>query len=281
MPHLCARIAATALLVVALGSASVPTQTIDLWPGIAPGSEGWTQQERVVPNTPIGTVIFNVVKPTLTAYLPDPARATHTGVIVAPGGYCVALAMDAGGNDVARWFQERGIAAFVLKYRIAEKKQEGVPHVDPDQACKYGIADGIQAVKIVRQHAAQFGIAPDRVGFIGFSSGGMIASGALVQKQAEDRPNFTALIYGAPFGAMPPIPTHLPPIFMAWAQDDPIARDDMKRFSDALRAAGVAPEVHVYSSGGHGFSIKPQGKSSDRWTDDLLAWLRAKGYAAP
>lgn len=268
-----------ALLVAATIGAPLPS--IDLWPGAAPGSESWTQKERVVPNTPLGTVIFNVVEPTITPFLPDPAKATHTGVIVAPGGYCVALAMDAEGYDVARWFQERGIAAFVLKYRIAEKKQEGVPHVDPDEACKFGIADGMQAVKLVRQHAARFGIAPDRIGFVGFSSGGMIASGALLQKQAEDRPNFTALIYGAPFGAMPPIPAHLPPIFMAWAKDDALARDDMNRFYDALRTAGDMPEAHVFPDGGHGFGVKRQGKSSDRWTDDLLTWLRAKGYAAP
>ena len=82
---------------------SLQTPTINIWPGVAPGSERWTQQERVIENTPLGTVIFNVVTPTLTAYLPEGAKATGTGVIIAPGGAFVALAVDLEGNSLARW----------------------------------------------------------------------------------------------------------------------------------------------------------------------------------
>src|SRR5215831_16640770 len=106
---------------------SAGTQVVNVWPGVAPGSENWTQKEKIVENTPLGTVIFNVVTPTLTAYLPERAKATGTGVIVAPGGAFVALAIDLEGNEVARWLQGRGIAAFVLKYRIIEKRGEGIP----------------------------------------------------------------------------------------------------------------------------------------------------------
>jgi hypothetical protein len=90
-------------------------QIVNIWPGVAPGSETWTQKERTVENTPLGTVVFNIVTPTLTAYFPERSRATGTGVIVAPGGAFVALAIDLEGYDVARWLQEKGIAAFVLK----------------------------------------------------------------------------------------------------------------------------------------------------------------------
>ena len=138
-------------------------QTVNVWPGVAPGSEHWTQQEMQVANTPVGTVIFNVVTPTLTAYLPVRAKATGTGVIIAPGGAFVALAIDLEGTTVARWLQERGVAAFVLKYRIVEKRGEGIPQMDPDTASRYGIADGIQAIKVVRQHAAEWGVSPDRI----------------------------------------------------------------------------------------------------------------------
>jgi acetyl esterase/lipase len=103
------------------------SQTLNIWPGVAPGSENWTQQERTVDNNPIGTVVFNVVTPTLTVYLPERTKATGTGVIIAPGGAFVALAIDLEGYNVARWLQNKGIAAFVLKYRIMEKRQEGIP----------------------------------------------------------------------------------------------------------------------------------------------------------
>jgi acetyl esterase/lipase len=255
-------------------------QVVNLWPGAAPGSEGWTQQEKTYENTPVGTVIQNVTTPTLTAYLPEPARATGTAVIIAPGGYFVALAISREGYDVARWLQARGIAAFVLKYRILEKKQEGVPGpMNMDSAGRFGIADGIQAVKVVRQHAAEWGISPDRVGFIGFSAGGMVASGALLQADSAARPNFAALVYGAPFGAMPAIPSKLPPIFMAWAQDDNVALAPVVRFYDALRAAGHKPEAHIFSTGGHGFGMKHQGTSSDRWIDAFYGWLDTEGFA--
>jgi len=160
-------------------------------------------------------VVFNVVTPTLTVYLPDRTKATGTGVIIAPGGAFVALAIDLEGYNVARWLQEKGIAAFVLKYRIMEKRQEGIPPMNMDESGKYGIADGIQAIRVVRQHATEWGISPDRVGLMGFSAGAMVASAALLQENAAARPNFAALIYGGPFGVMPAIPAKLPPIFMA------------------------------------------------------------------
>lgn len=100
-------------------------QTVNIWPGAAPGSEAWTQKETTVENTPVGSVVFNVVTPTLTAYLPERSKATGTGVVIAPGGAFVALALDLEGRDVARRLQERGVAAFVLEYRILEKRGEG------------------------------------------------------------------------------------------------------------------------------------------------------------
>jgi acetyl esterase/lipase len=219
-----------------------------------------------------------VVTPTLTAYLPARAKATGTGVIIAPGGAFVALTMDLEGVTAARWLQQRGIAAFVLKYRIVEKRQEGIPQLDMDTAGQYGIADGIQALKVVRQRAAEWGLSPDRIGFLGFSAGAMVASGALLQESTAARPSFAALIYGAPFGVMPAIPAKLPPVFLAWAQDDAVALAPVVRFHDALMAAGLKPEVHAYSAGGHGFGLRKQGTSSDHWIDELYFWLAAEGF---
>jgi acetyl esterase/lipase len=257
---------------------SARSQTVNIWPGVAPGSEHWTQKERTIKDTPLGTVIFNVVTPTLTAYLPERSKATGTAVIIAPGGAFVALAIDLEANVIARRFQERGIAAFVLKYRIMEKRGEGIPaNMDMDEAGKYGIADGIQALKVVRRHAAEWGVSPDRVGLMGFSAGAMVASGALLQQDAAARPNFAAMIYGAPFGVMPPIPAKLPPMFLAWAQDDAVALDPVVKFYEALRSAGQKPEVHIFSAGGHGFGMRKQGTSSDHWIEAFDYWLEAQG----
>lgn len=268
---------ATAGIVLAASPGRAQTRTVDVWPGPAPGSEHWTQHERSVANTPLGTVVFDVVRPTLTAYLPEPSKATGTGVIIAPGGGFVALAVDLEGAGVARWLQQRGIAAFVLRYRLVHKTGEGIPRMDPDTASRYGIADGIQALKVVRRHAAEWGLAPDRIGILGFSAGAMVASGALLQADAAARPSFAALLYGGPFGAMPAIPAKLPPVFLAWAQDDQVAGETAVRLRDALLAAGDRPEVHVYAAGGHGFGMRKQGTSSDHWIDELYYWLDAQG----
>lgn len=201
---------------------------------------------------------------------------------MAPGGACIALAIDHEGTSVAHWLQEKGIAAFVLKYRILEKKQEGIPpDLNMDKACKYGVADGIQAIKVVRQHAGEWGISPDRVGFLGFSAGAMVTSGALLQENAAARPNFAAPIYGSPFGGMPSIPAKLPPIFMAWAQDDTLALDAVVKFYEAPNSAGHKPEAHIFSAGGHGFGMKKQGTTSDHWIDEFYYWLEAQGFAKP
>jgi len=253
-------------------------QTLNIWPGVAPGSENWTQKEIVTPDTPVGTIINNVVTPTLTLFLPEKSKATGTGVIVAPGGACIALAIDLEANQVARWLQGRGIAAFVLKYRLQQKKGDGIPpDLNMDEACKYGIADGIQAMKVVRQHAAEWGVSPQRIGFMGFSAGAMVTSGVLLQADATARPAFAAPIYGGPFGVMPAIPANLPPTFMAWAQDDELVQVPVVKFYDALKAAGNKPEVHVYSAGKHGFGMKKQGTTSDHWIEEFYWWMEAQG----
>ncbi|MGH8363049.1 MAG: alpha/beta hydrolase [Gammaproteobacteria bacterium] len=192
------------------------------------------------------------------------------------------IGYDREGRDAARWLQQRGIAVFVLKYRLQRKTTQGQPrNLNEDQACKYGIADGIQAVKVVRQQGAEWGIAPDRVGFMGFSAGGMLASEALLQQDAAARPNFAALIYGAPFGKMPDVPAKLPPVFMAWTQDDTTAGYAMVRLYKALIEAGDKPEAHIYNAGGHGFGMGKQGTTSDHWIDEFYFWLQAQGLTEP
>ncbi len=269
---------------------AVSAKVINLWPGIAPGSEQWKQPETVLRSNDMETVV-NVSTPTLTAYLPDAATATGTGVIIAPGGGFIGLSINSEGHEVAKWLVAHGLAAFVLKYRT--KQIEGKDARELGQSAraafmaqlnnhaliaedgKYGVADGIQAVKVVRAHASEWGIAPDRIVFTGFSAGGMITELTAIQPDA--RPNYAAPIYGATFPEVPPIPRGLPPFFMAMAQDDTLAGQYIVHFYEALNAAGYKPEFHIYSHGGHGWGMRKQGTTSDHWIDEFYYWLEAQG----
>ena len=150
-----------------------------------------------------------------------------------------------------------------------------------DSIGKYGSEDGVQALKVLRRRAAEFGLSPDRIGIIGFSAGAMVTSGVLLQEDAAARPAFAAPIYGGPFGEMPKIPQDLPPVFLAWAQDDQTAGRSCANFYAALKAAGSNPEVHIYKSGGHGFGMAVQGATSDHWIDSFYYWLEALGFTKP
>jgi acetyl esterase/lipase len=273
---------------------ALTTTVINLWPGVAPGSERWKQPETVL-GSGNNRRIVNVTTPTLTVYLPAPSTATGTAVIIAPGGGFVALSIDSEGHDVAKWLVDRGFTAVVLKYRVVQLEGGDEAQLNQsagarfgaqlrnlaliDEDGKYGIADGIQAVKVVRAHAAEWGISPDRVVFTGFSAGGMVAAYTALQPDA--RPNYAAPIYGAPIASVPPIPQGLPPFFMAMAQDDNLAGQYIVRFYDALKAAGYRPEFHIYNSGGHGWGMRKQGRTSDHWIDEFHYWLEAQGLTRP
>jgi acetyl esterase/lipase len=263
-----------------------PSLTVPIWPGIAPGSENWTEQEQET-YTPAEATVRNVIKPALIVYLPEKTKATGAGVIIAPGGAFRLLAIDVEGRVVAQWLVARGIAAFVLKYRTVQQPSGGMAAGrggtpspgSMDEAGKYGIADGVQAIKVVREHASEWGVLPNRVGIVGFSAGAMVATGTLLQADPAVRPNFSAPIYGGPFGAMPEIPANLPPTFLAWAQDDALAGGAEAKFYEALKAAGYKPEVHIFASGGHGFGMRTLGKTSDHWIDLFYYWMEAQGFA--
>lgn len=261
-----------------LNCASAQT-TVDIWPGVAPGSEKWTYSEKAIDKSPAGPIVVNVAKPTLTAYLPDKKKATGTGVIIAPGGAFVTLAIDIEGRDVARWLQEKGIAAFVLKYRLMEQRPGGaMPSMaDMDAAGKFAAADGVQALKVVKQRAAEWGVSPDKIGIVGFSAGATVATTPLLG-DAAGRPAFVGLIYGGPFGGPGAVPANLPPIFLAWAQNDPIGANTTAKMYEALKASGQNPEAHIYVSGGHSFGLKKQGLTSDHWIESFYYWLEAQGF---
>jgi acetyl esterase/lipase len=276
-----------------LATSAIAPKVINIWPGVAPGSEQWKQKEATIHMGPTESIV-NVTTPTLTAYLPDPAKATGTAVIIAPGG---GFLFQGPNKDVAEWLAARGIAAFDLKYRTAQI--EGETEAQLGQAGgarfgaqiqnyaliaedgKYALEDGVQAIKVVRAHAAEWGVSPDRVVFMGFSAGGMITEYTAIQPDVSARPNYAAPIYGAYFPTVPPIPKDVPPFFMELAEDDNLAGPQIIKFYDALKAAGYKPELHLYEHGGHGWSMRKQGTTSDHWLDEFYWWLEAHGLTKP
>ena len=275
---------------------------IPLWPGTSPGSERWTRTEAESPAPWDANVrlVRNVVRPTLTAYLPDPAQATGTAVIVAPGGGFHFLSWASEGTQVARWLAGRGIAAFVLKYRLVDTGaseqtfQDSVNAMfarlgrigpasgeilDPamTEAAVFAGEDGRQAVRVLRRRAAEWGVAPGRIGMMGFSAGAMLTADVALRHDAESRPDFAAPIYGAPLQPVTP-PADAPPLFVLWASDDslvsPVRGTDLYL---AWHRAGKPAELHVYATGGHGFGMQPRGLPCDRWIERFADWLQGLG----
>jgi acetyl esterase/lipase len=246
---------------------------------------------------PAVPLVWNVTSPTLTAFLPDPAqKATGTAVIIAPGGAYLMLAIKHEGEDVARWLAARGIAAFVLKYRIAPMpKDEAGFKAERDRQARdrqlvteivrkqaaTSHADGRAAIKLLRARAAEWHIDPHRIGILGFSAGGGVALYSALEYSPEERPDFAAPIYGAVLGDIK-VPADAPPIFLAAAVDDPLlGTDGVTKVFSSWRAAGHSAELHLYSKGGHGFGVLPQGLASDHWLEAFYAWMKDQGLANP
>lgn len=241
------------------------------------------------------TLIYDVSEPTLELFRPAPGRANGTAIIVAPGGGFVALGYTFSGTDVARALAERGITAFVLKHRtirsgdgpmripavhmkemelVMSRAKSGSPMEIPAFAGEpHAIEDGTRAVALVRQRAGDWGVDPQRVGFIGFSSGAYLAADLAIGPKAS-RPDLVGLIYG---GLRAPVPSDAPAAFIAGAADDEYQPDDPVLLYTAWRKAGVPAELHLYERGGHGFDLRPQGTTSDYWFGDFIRWMQARG----
>ena len=157
------------------------------------------------------------------------------------------------------------------------RAKSGVPEeVPPFAGEKHAVEDGARALAIVRQRAAGWGINPQRIGFIGFSSGAFLAADLAIGDKAS-RPDFVGLIYG---GLRTPVPTDASPAFIAGAADDEFMPNDAVQLYTAWRKAGAAAELHIYERGGHGFDLKPKGTTSDHWFDELIWWMQSRGLMA-
>jgi acetyl esterase/lipase len=264
---------------------------IPLWPGVAPGSEGRKAAEIWDTMGNGQRVVRNVVRPTLTPFLPDPAKATGAAVIVAPGGGYKMLSMDNEGWPVAKWLADRGIAAFVLKYRLnetpadepvfmremgamfAEIMRSGTrpPALEEPRA----VQDALQALKLVRAGASRWNLDPKRVGMIGFSAGAMTTMKAVLEGQGDARPDFIGYIYGQMLPV--DVPADAPPMFAALALDDGLFGRQGFGVVDAWHKANRPVELHAYEQGDHGFGMGKAGTTSILMMDEFRAWLDARG----
>jgi acetyl esterase/lipase len=282
--HMKRTVANLAVLLGAALSAFAQQKEIPIWPGVAPGSENWQQKEVQYLNARQQKMIRNVVKPTITVFLPDRAKATGTGVIVAPGGGFRFHSWWSEGTAVAEWLAERGVAAFVLKYRLIESpasEEEFAKWKPPSGGNVRELAseDGRQAMKVVRAHAADFGLDPNRIGIIGFSAGASVTTGVVMQHTAESKPNFAAPIYGGSTSGIA-VPADAPPLFVLSANDDAGGSAASAKLFAEWKAAGRPVEIHVYSKGGHGFGMQKRGVPVDNWIDRFGEWLGAQGLLA-
>ena len=263
-----------------------PASEIPLYPGVAPGSENWNYAEATV-GTPNRPEAQNIVRPVLLYYPAEKANAVGTAMIVAPGGGFRTLMMSYEGVDVARRLNQMGVDAFVLKYRTTYVN----PNPPPAAAAGAGAAatgpqagqnvramagaDGQQAVRLLRQRAAEFHVAPNRIGIIGFSAGGAVVL-STVYGPADGRPDFAAPIYAAGANSNPP-PEGAPPLFIAVASDDQAVgmQGSIDLFGAWIKAKAPA-ELHVFQTGAHGFAKK--GGGADHYLDRLEEWLKLNGW---
>jgi acetyl esterase/lipase len=280
-------------------SIPIPAQpdAVELGTGPLPGAtapEAWHSQYG-------SKFARNVTVATLRPFLPDPAKASGAAVIVAPGGGFRTLSMENEGWNVARALAEKGVAAFVLKYRLIQTPVDLEEFAHPpsprpapatggapptprpstgDMAARLAIqiADANAAFALVRANAKKWHVDPDRIGMIGFSAGAALTMATTLNNQ-DAKPAFIGNIYG-PLSAVD-VPTDAPPLFAAVAADDPIFGLSNFGLIENWRKAHRAVEFHYYEQGGHGFGMYPKETTSTGWFDAYVKWLGMHGYLRP
>jgi len=298
---------ACACLFMLTGNLFGQSKVISLWNGKVPGAIQNGSYTQTVDSSNHWIKMRFITEPTLDVYPAPVEKATGTAVIICPGGGYWGLAVAHEGAAVAQWLNGLGITAFVLKYRLPSVDIMVDKSVGPMQ-------DGQQAIRLVRQHAKEWGIYPDKIGIMGFSAGGHLASTLSThfhEKVYEPaiavsaRPDFSLLIY--PVISMEKDITHMgsrtnllgenptsdqvkrfsneqqvtgetPPAFLVHSMDDgavPV-RNSML-YASAMADHHVACELHVYQTGGHGYGLGRSENTESSWPDACRKWLLARG----
>lgn len=265
--------------------AQQPPVEIPLWQNGAPGFE----DRRNEPTQAKDWWVKNIHNPSVTVYLPPKEKATGAAVVICPGGGHRELVFNAEGHDPAVYLNSLGIAAFVLKYRLAREENS------PYSIDKHVRQDAYRAMRLVRSRAAEWNVDPHRIGMMGFSAGGEVVSLVAFADgkgdgRAKDpidrenaRPDFQILIYPGP-GAVPQtLPANAPPAFLLAANDDPCCSEPVIRLVQLYREAGIPVELHLYSKGSHAFNMgyRSSLESIRAWPQRMADWLTDTGVLAP
>ncbi len=278
----------TGMLVFLTAVSSFAQQTISIWPGLAPGTGTEKNKEKIVNER-----IYDVYQPDLEVFLPKQMNGNHPAIVICPGGGYTHLAIELEGTSIAKWFNDNGVAAFVLKYRLK-----------PAEAFE----DAKRALSLIRSDAKKYGINPNMIGIAGFSAGGQVA--AEVATHYKDvppadlvngvscKPDFEILCYpaldwlhpnadeeysrlGAKASFVPYyhlVDNHTPPTFIVHAADDhtvPVTQS--VQFFTALHDDGVPCELHVFEKGGHGFGLGTGRGAVDKWPRLCIDWMKTEG----
>jgi acetyl esterase/lipase len=280
------RIALPATLLLAIVTAAAAEAPIPLWPNgvpgpkFAPGPEhdATTAKDNLVAGKPV-IRLGNVTEPSLTFY---PAQnSSGTTVLVFPGGGYNILALDLEGTEICSWLNSIGINAVLVKYRVPQ----------PPGSERYAapLQDAERAMEIVRQHVTEWHLDAKRIGVLGFSAGGHLA--ALLSNQAGSRPDFTVLIYPAYLAysghrsadeegkTLAPefqVTAQTPPTFIVQTEDDPVHVENSLVYFRALKDAKAPAEMHLFSTGGHGYGMRPTEKAVTSWPKLAEVWLKAR-----
>jgi len=276
------------------GQASEPIE-LSVWPDRAPGLEADAKLENVVESDErIGRRVTKVAKPMLTVYKPSKDKDTGAAVVICPGGGYHILALDLEGVEVAKWLNEIGITGIVLQYRVP--KSEAAPkHLAPLQ-------DVQRAMSLVREHAKEWEIDPQRIGLMGFSAGGHLTAtaGTNFSKRSYElidesdktscRPDFLMLIYPAYLTAedsetaLAPelsVNSETPATLLIHAGNDNVSATNSVAFYLALKRAKVPAELHIYPSGGHGYGLRPSEHAVSSWPDRAERFLKSISVLKP
>jgi len=277
---------------------------IKLWPGIPPDQISTNRAERVrisprldhkqVEVTEQTRLITGVTEPSISVYHPDIKQHNGTAVLICPGGGYWDLYWQLEGEEVAAWLNSIGLTTVVLKYRVPRQPDE--PEREP---ARRPLQDAQRALRIVRGHAAEWHIDPEKIGVIGFSAGGHLALAAATSfdvqtyppadalDQISPRPNFAIAAYSGYLKAkdkdeLAPglhVPTNAPPVFLVHGGEDIISSPEQSVFMYlALKRAGVSAELHIYAGTAHDFAVRPSQRPYGSWTQACANWLRDQGF---
>jgi len=272
--------------------ASADHATIAVWPGAAPGvpanppaeMDTTTAKDNLVSGRRVAR-LGNVSVPTLTLYQPK-GRNTGAAVVVFPGGGYSILAIDLEGSEVCDWLNSAGITCVLLKYRV--------PGSGPYPKSAAALQDAQRALGLVRLHAAEWAIDPNRVGVLGFSAGGHLSAAISTHfdhrlydpidaaDKLSCRPDFAVVVYPgylalqdknfAPNPDINPTP-NTPPTFIVQAEDDPVHVENATVYFMALKNAHVPAELHIYAQGGHGYGLRRTDLPVTNWPQQVETWL--------